>query len=304
MIQYTQLVKRNLLMYLRDKGVVFFSLLSMMVTLCLMIFFLGDINIDVLTDKLAILPGRNAVQDEANAFLLILNWTIGGIISVNAVMVTLSAYSAMIKDKNSKRSDAIHTSPVSRVIVALSYITSTCLSAIIICVLTFFIAEVYCVIKGAAILSVSSHIKIIVMIFINSFSYSSIMFLFASLVKTESAWSGFGTVIGALVGFFGGIYMPIGQLSSVLQNIVKCTPVIYSTVMFRNVICEDMMGVLFEGVPSEITNIYGETMGMSINLFNHEVPPIICCVILAGSGLICLGLGVLVSQYRRRKGAK
>lgn len=304
MIQYTQLVKRNLLMYLRDKGVVFFSLLSMLVVLCLMIFFLGDVNIDALTDKLAVLPGRNAAQDEADAFLLILTWTTGGIIPTNAVMVTLSAYSSMIKDKNSKRSDAIHTSPVSRVIVALSYITSTCLSAIIICTLTFLIAEVYFVIKGATILSVGAHAEIILMILVNSFSYSSIMFLFASLVKTESAWSGFGTVIGALVGFFGGIYMPIGQLSTVLQSVVKCTPVIYSSVMFRNVICENMMNVLFEGVPTDISSIYSETMGISIELFDHNVSPYVCCLILIGSGLVCLGLGVLISNYRRRKGAK
>lgn len=304
MIQYTQLVKRNLLIYLRDKGVVFFSLLSMLVVLCLMIFFLGDINIDVLTDKLATLPNRDAAQDEANAFLLVLAWTIGGIVPVNAVMVTLSSYSTMIKDKNSKRSDAIYTSPVKRSVIALSYITSTCLAAIIICMLTFAIAEVYFVLKGAQALSVLSHIKIILMIIVNSFSYSAIMYLFATLVKTESAWSGFGTVIGALVGFFGGIYMPIGQLSEVLQDIVKCTPVIYSTVMFRSVICEDMMNVLFDGVPSAVSDIYGETMGICIKLFGEAVSPAACCVILIASGLVCLGFGMLIMNYRRRKGVK
>ncbi len=304
MTQYTQLVKRNLLMYLRDKGTVFFSLLSMLVVLCLMIFFLGDINIDMLTDNLAALPNRNAAEDKTNAFLLVLAWTIGGIVPSNAVMVTLSSYSAMIKDKNSKRSDAIYTSPVNRGIIALSYITSTCLSAIIICSLTFTIAEIYFVIKGASALSLFSHIKVFLFIIVSSFSYSAIMYLFATLVKSESAWSGFGTVIGALVGFFGGTYMPIGQLSPLLQNVVKCTPVIYSTVMFRNVICEDMMGVLFVDVPEEIANIYGETMGISINLFDWNISPLICCVFLLVSGFVCLGLGMLVINYRRKNGAK
>ncbi len=304
MTQYLQLVKRNLLMYLRDKGVIFFSLLSMMVVLCLMVFFLGDINIDMLTDKLAELPNRNALQDEKNAFLLILAWTIGGIIPSNAVMVTLSSYSAMIKDKNSKRSDAIYTSPVKRTVIALSYITSTCLAAIIICILTFVIAEIYYVMKGAQIFSVASHIKILLMIIANCFSYSAIMYLFATLVKTESAWSGFGTVIGALVGFFGGTYMPIGQLSLVLQNIVKCTPVIYSAVMFRNVLCEDIYTTLFHNVPDEIASIYKETMGISINLFENSISPLACCIILLISGCVCLMLGVLALKLIKRKGAK
>ncbi len=304
MIQYTQLVKRNLLMYLRDKGVVFFSLLSMLVSLCLMIFFLGDINIDMLTDKLSLIPGRDLAKDEIDAYLLILAWTVGGIIPVNSVMVTLSSYSGMIRDKNSKRSDAIYTSPVNRTVIALSYITATCLASIIICVLTFAFAEVFFVIKGGSVLSVLSHYKVILMIIINSFSYSAIMYLFATLVKTQSAWSGFGTVIGALVGFFGGIYMPVGQLSELLQKIVKCTPVIYSTVMFRNVICEDMFEVLFSGVPSEISEVYSNTMGINITLFEHNVSPIICCVISVASGCVCLALGMLVLRIKRRKSEK
>lgn len=304
MTQYVQLVKRNLLMYLRDKGVIFFSLLSMLVVLVLMIFFLGDININALTDALAMLPGRNAAEDEANAFLLVLAWTIGGIVPINSVMVTLSSYSSMIKDKNSKRSDAIYTSPVKRGVIALAYITSTCMSAMIICILTFTVAEFYFVFRGAHFLSALSHLKIFSMIIVSSFSYSAIMYLFATLVKTESAWSGFGTVIGALVGFFGGVYLPIGQLSPVLQNVVKCTPVIYSTVMFRNIICEDMMNVLFEGVPSEISSVYGETMGINISLFDTAISPPVCCGILLFTGALCLVLGVLVMNSRRKKGAK
>lgn len=304
MTQYMQLVKRNLLMYLRDKGVVFFSLLSMLVVLVLMIFFLGDININVLTDELARLPGRNAAEDEANAFLLILAWTIGGIVPINSVTVTLSSYSAMMKDKNSKRSDAIYTSPVKRSVIALAYITSTCLAAIIVCIVTFALAEIYYVFKGAQIFSVLTHLKIFAMIIASGFSYSAIMYLFATIVKTESAWSGFGTVIGALVGFFGGIYMPVGQLSSALQNVVKCTPVIYSTVMFRSVICEDMMNVLFEDVPSEITAIYGEAMGINISLFEKTISTPVCCAILLASGVVCLCVGMFVMNYRRKKGVK
>ena len=153
-------------------------------------------------------------------------------------------------------------------------------------------------------LSLVSHFSVISMIVINSFSYSAIMYLFATLVKTESAWSGFGTVIGALVGFFGGNYMPIGQLAEPLQKIVKCTPIIYSTVMFRNVICKDTFDALFNGVPKEISEIYGNTMGISITLFEHNISPIICCVISVVTGCVCLASGMLVLKIKRRKGAK
>lgn len=303
-MRYAQLVKRNILIYLRDKGAVFFSLISMLVILCLTVFFLGDINISTLTENLALLPNRNSAEDEKNALLLVLEWTAGGIIPVNAVMVTLSSFSAMIKDRSSRRADAILTSSVSKSAVALSYVTAACISSIIVCSLTFIIAQIYCMIKGAAILSVISHTKIFLMIAVNSFAYSAIMYLCASLVTSEGAWSGLGTVIGALVGFFGGIYMPIGQLSATLISIIKCTPVIYSTVMFRQFLCDDILQIIFNGVQGEIVDIYKETMGITISVSDKNISPWICAVMLIASGIIFLFLSVTITERTRRKANK
>lgn len=304
MRQYTQLVKRNLLIYLRDKGAIFFSLLSMLVVLCLMVFFLGDVNITALTDELALLPNRDETADRQNAYLLILAWTAGGIIPVNAVTVTLSSFSVMIKDKTCKRFDSIYTSPVSRGTVVLSYITAACFSSIIICALTFAISEIFCVVSGAAVLSLILHIEIFIMIIVNSFVYSAIMYLFAAFIKSEGAWSGFGTVIGVLVGFFGGIYMPIGELSSTLAAVLKCTPVIYSTVMFRQIICKDALDTLFYNVPVEITDIYKETMGITISLFDKNISSAVCMAILAAFGIAFIIAGILITKHLRKMGNK
>ena len=42
MEQLRVITKRNLMLYLRDKGAVFFSLLSMLIIIGLMVLFLGD----------------------------------------------------------------------------------------------------------------------------------------------------------------------------------------------------------------------------------------------------------------------
>lgn len=300
MMQYVQLVKRNILIYLRDKGAVFFSFLSMLVIICLMIFFLGDVNISELTERLSLLPDRNAAQDKRNALLLILYWATGGIIPANAVMVTLSSYSSMVKDRNSRRADALYILPINRGAIASAYITAACLLSVLMCILTFLFAELCCFIKGAAVLSVMSHIKVFLMIFVNSFSYSAIMYLLALLVKSEGAWSGLGTVIGTLVGFFGGIYMPIGQLSQTLQNIIKCTPVIYSSTMFRQMLCKDITDELFNNVQNDIAEIYKETMGITLSLFGKNISPALCTFILIVSGMLSLFIGIAVTEKVRR----
>lgn len=149
MAAFTELVKRNIRIYLRDKGAVFFSLLSMLIVILLMVLFLGDMNISAITDMLSILPDRDPEQDKINAELFVLQWTLAGVISINAVSVTLSVLTAMICDKNNGTLHSIYTSPASRISIAMSYICAAWVSSIIICTLTLVISEIYCVALGA-----------------------------------------------------------------------------------------------------------------------------------------------------------
>ena len=82
MEQFFALTGRNIKVYLRDRGAVFFSLLSTVIVICLMMFFLGDMNIAAITDYLAQFPGRDAAADKENAELLVLVWTSAGILSI------------------------------------------------------------------------------------------------------------------------------------------------------------------------------------------------------------------------------
>ena len=55
--------KRNLGLYFRDYSAVFFSLLSMLIIIVLMVFFLGDINNSDLLDAIKLVPGRGGQDD-------------------------------------------------------------------------------------------------------------------------------------------------------------------------------------------------------------------------------------------------
>ena len=149
MTGFSELVKRNLRVYFRDRSAVFFSLLSMVIVIALMLFFLGDMNIDSLTNILSVFPGRDAEQDKADAEMLVLVWTAGGIISINAVTVTLAVLSSMIKDRTSGVLNSIYTAPISRLAISASYVTASWAASVIICTITLAITEIYCIINGA-----------------------------------------------------------------------------------------------------------------------------------------------------------
>jgi multidrug/hemolysin transport system permease protein len=283
--------------YLRDKGAVFFSLLSMLIVLMLMLFFLGDMNVESLTDILSNLPDRNAKQDADYALMFVTLWTCAGIVSINAVTVTLAVYSSMIKDRTEGRFHSICTAPVSRLTISAAYVTAAWICSCIICVLTLVISEIYCIVKGGVYFSFLSHVKLLGMIGANSFTYAALMYLVAVLVRTQGAWSGIGTVVGTLVGFLGGIYLPIGSLAENIGNILKCTPVIYGAKMFRSIMTAGICSEIFDGTPEMLQTEYLDAMGVRIDFFGVSVSNTACVMILMISGIVFMVIGAFATKF-------
>lgn len=266
MNQLLTITSRNLKQYLRDKGAIFFSLLSMFIVIVLMFFFLGDANVDGITSLLAQFPGRNTKTDEENAKLLVLAWTCAGMVSINAVTVTQASLSYMIKDRESGKLNSIYTAPVSRMVIAAGYVLAAWISSVIVCSLTLIITELYCVTQGMAPYSFLSHLRLLGFIAANSYTYATLMYLVASVTKSSGAWGGLGTIIGTLVGFLGGIYFPIGQLSGSIATMMKCTPVIYGAALFRSEMTAAALDATFDGIPAEVVTEFNKVMGIELTM--------------------------------------
>lgn len=300
MEQFFALTGRNIKVYLRDRGAVFFSLLSTVIVICLMMFFLGDMNIAAITDYLAQFPGRDAGADKENAELLVLVWTSAGILSINGVTVTLASFSGMIKDRVSGKMSSIYTAPVSRMVIAASYIAAAWISSLIVCLITLVATETYCVSKGMEPFSVMMHLQIVGLIMVNSFVFATLMYLLTMVAKTEGAWSGLGTVIGTLVGFLGGIYIPIGSLSDAIGGMMKCTPVLYSTAMFRKVMMEGIVQKTFEGTSTEFITEYNKAMGIDLEVFSHTMTVTEEWILLLACGIMFLVFGACALKFTKK----
>ena len=301
MSQYAELTKRNIRLYFRDRGAVFFSLLSMFIVIVLMILFLSDMNVETVTDLLKGLPSHDTSGDRKNAELLVLTWTSAGLIPVNSVMVVLSSLSSIIRDKTDGRINSIYTSPISRVTITLSYISAAWISSVIICVLTVAFSEGYLAAKGMELFTLGDHLRILLMIMVNSFTYSAIMYFVAALVHSEGAWSGVGTILGTLTGFLGGIYMPVGSLSDGLQDAVGCTPMIYGSVMFRQVMMTGILKTTFADAPDEMVSIYREKMGIDYSAFGSKADPTVCILTVLGFGAAFMLIGAAATAFSKKK---
>lgn len=296
------LTKRNCKIFLRDRAAVFFSVLSMLIVLGLMVFFLGGMYSDGLVDILTKMGGeRDRALDEKNAAYLVQLWTLGGILVVNSVTVTMTVLGNMVQDETRKRIMAFYVTPVNRVKLSLGYIFAAWLVGTGMCVLTLTVGEIYFLARGYGLLGAEILLKMVGIIALCAFTFSALGYLLALFVHSDSAWSGLLTVIGTLVGFLGGIYLSLDSLSENIQKILKCLPVLHGTSMMWSVCTKEAIGATFAGLPDVAGNAFRKEMGITLFWGEREILPWEQVAILVVYGIIAIVAAALVNRRRKLK---
>lgn len=293
--------KRNMGLYFRDYSAVFFSLLSMIIIIVLMVFFLGNINNGDLLDAISLIPGRGGDADIKTIEQFSFLWTCAGIITINASTVTHAFYSTMIKDRTGNRLNSLLVMPVKRPVFVLGYISGAWISGVLMSIITFEVVEVIGIMKGMEILPFETHVKLLLLIMLNTFVYSAVMFLLATVIKSQSAWSGIGIILGTLSGFLGGIYFPIGAMSDGVQKVVKCFPFIYGTSLFRKVMMMPLENTFFDGAPEVMRQEVDRTMGMDLFINNNQLSEPSKVGILIVVGVVFIILSTICLTISKKK---
>lgn len=294
------LTKRNMLLFLRDKAAVFFSVLSMLIVLALMVIFLGSMNCENVVDALAEAGGaRDTAADQKNAEYLIKMWTLAGILVTNAVTVTLTVMGTMIQDETRNKLVSFYAAPVRRIRLALGYILSSWLVGTGMCVLTLIAGEAYMGLSGFPLLSVSDSMTLCMMIVLNTFVWAAFAYLLALFIHSESAWSGVLTIVGTLVGFVGAIYLPMSMLPKGVGNVLKHLPVLHGAAMMRVVCTKDAVETTFAGLPKIAGDTFREQMGVHIIMNGNVVSRQQQILFLTACGIIMIAAAALIGRKRR-----
>lgn len=296
------LTKRNCLLYLRDKSAVFFSMLSMLIVLGLMVIFLGNLNSEAVLNIIETYGNRAVTEaDRENAAYLIQMWTLAGILLVNAVTVTLTVLGGMVVDETQKRIMAFYVTPVKRLYLALGYILSAWMIGSGMCLLTLGAGELYFIGKEFGALPLQVLLKLAGMIVCNAFTFSALGYMIALFVHSNSAWSGILTIIGTLVGFAGGIYLPMGELSESVGNILKCFPILHGAAMMRETATAELVEKTFAGMPEGLIPIYKEEMGITLTMNGQVLDVNWQMVLLFAYAAATIVIAVFVTGKRKLK---
>lgn len=293
------LLKRNILIFIRDKASVFFSVLSMLIVLMLMVVFLGNMNADNIVEVLEQYGGiRDAALDRENAKRLISMWTLAGVLLVNCVTVPMTVMGNMVTDEMEGRLAAFYVAPVKRSRIALGYILASWVIGILLCLFTLVLGEVYLTVCGGEMLGASDFAALVGMISLNTFLYSAAAYLLALFIHSPGAWSGMLTVIGTLVGFVGAIYLPVGMLPEKIVSVLKALPVLHGAAMMRSVCTRDSLAVTFTGLPAEVAEIYQSEMGITISFNEQAISDFTSILFVIGLSAAVTAVAFVVSKYR------
>lgn len=296
------LTKRNSLVYLRDRKAVFFSVLSMLIVLGLMVIFLGSMNSQDLVSLLRQYGGeRDLARDEENARELIQMWTLAGILVVNSVTVTLTVIGTMVQDEEQSRLASFYVTPVRRSKLVLGYVLAAWLTGAGLSMLTLAAGEIYMVSQGWGLLPAPVLAAMCGMILLNTFVYASLGYLLAMFIHSYSAWGGMLTIVGTLVGFAGGIYLPMSAFSERLQMVLKCLPILQGISMMRRVCLEEITETTFQGMPSQAVEIFQEKMGITLTAGDKIISVGEQFCILMLYGILAIGIAVILNKRRKLK---
>jgi multidrug/hemolysin transport system permease protein len=294
------LVKRNILVFIRDYAAVFFSVLSMLIILLLMVVFLGKMNTDNVLWVLTEYGGeRDVLQDEKNAQYLIQMWTLAGILAVNTFTVPLTVMQTMVRDEVNGHLASFYVAPVKRFKIVLGYTLASWLIGSGMSFLTLIIGEIYMVAQGCPILAPVAIFKILAMIMLNALVYSAVGYLLALFIHSESAWGGMLTVMGTLVGFLGAIYLPVSMLSENIVNMLKCLPVLHGTAMMRKVLTKDAMATTFDGLPDLVPESFAKEIGITLWHGETQITLANQILVLTLYAIIAIVVATIISKKRK-----
>ena len=174
---------------------------------------------------------------------------------------------------------------VKRINIALSYIISAFIISVSISIVTFLIFTAFLVFKNQPLFSTAQIIKIIGIIFINSFASSAFAYLLISLAHGSSQFMGINIIVGTLVGFVTGIYVSVGELPQSIQKLINYIPIMHGASLMREACMENVMSNILKNQSSEKIFFYSNNMGISLLYNNVQISDFLKLAVLIISGI-------------------
>jgi multidrug/hemolysin transport system permease protein len=281
------LVKRHILRYLRDKAAVFFSFLSVIILLTLYILFIGK--------QYTTYDGLTPLPDGELKTYLVVGVMMGGVLVINSMSLSLGMMGNLIEDLDKHSLDAFLVTPIKRSKIIISYYLAANIVTSTLSTVMWLLTVVYARISGGTWYSLDIILLTILILIFFTFISSSIMIYITTLLKSVNAFGVLSGILGTLVGFVSGIYMPLVFLGDTVKMIASLVPFTHMTILLKNILLEKPIAELANLVQNDdIMKTIETSYGLDqIGVLGINIPMFWIFV-----GIILFSIGLLYLAFR------
>jgi multidrug/hemolysin transport system permease protein len=272
--------KRNLKVFFRDKAAVFYSLLASLIVIGLYALFLGN-NM------------ASYMNTMPNARQLVDRWLVAGLVSITSITAAMGAFGVMVDDMAKRIIKDFYTSPIRRWKLIGGYILGAFIIGMIMSVITLLVAQIYILAQGGSLMTLVEYVETLLILLLGSFCNTSMVFFFAYFFSTESAFGTASTLLGTMIGFLTGIYIPIGVLPDSVQWVIKLFPTSHIVVLLRQVMTDSFFAPYAATLPADTLTGIKQELGIVFFFGAKPLPAYVSLLILAGVGVMFYMLSLL-----------
>jgi len=289
------LIKRNIKLFFKDKGMFFTSLITPAILLVLYATFLGNVYRDSFEMNL---PKGFEISEK------LMNGLVGGqlissILAVSCVTVAFCSNFLMVQDKANGTIKDLRISPVRSSVLSLGYYFATLISTLFICYAAAGICILYVASVGwyMSLTDVLCLLLDVLLLVLFGTALSSIINFFLS---SQGQISAVGTIISAGYGFICGAYMPISSFGDGLQKVLSFLPGTYGTSLVRT---HSLQGALKEmqsqGLPAEAVKSLKDALDCNVYFFGDVVTVPTMYTILSITVAVLVSVYVILNYFKK-----
>ena len=291
------LIRRNVKLYFKDKGMFFTSLITPVILLVLYSTFLASVYED--SFRSALEAAGASVSDK------VLWGCVGGelvssLLAVSCVTVAFCSNLRMVQDKITGARKDLTITPVRPGTLALSYYAAALLSTLLVnfaalAVCLAYLAKVgwFLTFGDAAALA----LDVVLLVLFGTALSSCVIFP----LTTQGQASAVGTIVSAGYGFICGAYMPISSFSDGLQKVLSFLPGTYGTSLLRN---HALRGVFAEmsalGFPPEVVQAIRDSVDCNLYFFGEKVSSGAMYAVMLAATAAAIGLYAVLNRLKKR----
>lgn len=289
------LIRRNMRLYFRDKGMFLTSLITPMILLILYFSFLGNVYRDSFCQVLD--PFGGAEDKVLSA--LVGGQLISSVLAVSCVTVSFCSNFLMVQDKVTGAARDFSVTPARHSLLSLAYFLASFFSSLIICLAAAVLSLFWLILTGWYLTAGDVFLILLDVVILVAFG-TALSGVINSFLSSQGQISAVGTVVSSCYGFICGAYMPISSFAEGLQTVISFLPGTYGTSLMRN---HAMRGALAEmeatGVPHDVVEQIRDALDCNLYFFGNQVSEPMMYAILGFTIAVLIAAYIAINKLRR-----